>query len=511
MRSAPSGRTWADLHSRLAALVAFLAAALAVACLGSVPGIVGAAGDFSAVDSRWVGWVGVGVLLAVLAAVGVFLGARRVGPGAALAAGAGCAAVGLALGQDVASDLQLVLAPAWLGVAVGCLIAGGSALMWELPRRQSGLALTGWLLPLAAGWPLVEWARQRAVGTGGEPLTIHVPAWLLLPVVAVVAAWGVVDLLAAPARPRWVPPPLWWDTAWVGLGLMAAVGATAMMLLGFAEGASVLWLRPIVVAVVVAAAAGVVAVGLSIPDRESLQAYVAVVAALVCAPSCVQLLLVWSGSGRGARSDGVAALAVAGCGCLGTAVGLVRPRSAVVLGLAVVALGAAAGWMMPTGRWPAVAAAAVLLLGTGAALAGGVRLACRDLLGLGFVVTGGLVGLLFGLVVTAPLGWALTGALPVDRAGLQTVGRVVLGCTVAVAVMAAALLAAMRSTARSAASAQRAARDEIARRSVARSDEGAFSTKCRSAPCRSSSPTRSSASRSSSAVSSAWEAVARYR
>lgn len=437
---APFGRGLGGLHRGVAPLVAFLASALAVTCLGSVPGLVSAARGVPLVDARWVGWVGVAVLLAVLVAFAVVLAALHVGPGAALAAGAGCAVVGLVLGRDIASDLQLALAPLWLGAAVGCLLAGGASLAWELPRRTAGQALAGWLVPLAAGWPLATWAFQHSAGGGGS-LSIHVAAPLLVPVGFVVAAWGVVDLLTGPTGPRWRPSPVVSDTAWVGLGLLAAVGATVLMLLGFAGRTPDHWLRPLVVAAIAVVAGGFALVGRLLLDRDVRRGYVAVLAALVCAPSCIQLLMGWVASGTG--GPGVAAALIpAGGGCLGAGLGIWHPHSWAVGGVAAVALGAAGGWVLPDDRWLVVPAAVVLLFGTGAALAAGVRLSCRDPLSLGFVVVAGIAGLLFGLVVAVPLGWALTGAIPVHSPGLLTVGRVVLGCTVAVTVMTGALLAA---------------------------------------------------------------------
>jgi hypothetical protein len=99
------------------------------------------------------------------------------------------------------------------------------------------------------------------------------------------------------------------------------------------------------------------------------------------------------------------------------------------------ALAAAAGWAMPSSQWLMTAAAAPFAAGLAASVAGGLRLAAANRMGLRYVATAGLTGLLFGLLSAGPLTWSLgagvTGPFPAARDG----GRVLLGLTFAVLVL----------------------------------------------------------------------------
>ncbi len=425
------------LRRWLAVPIAFLASCLAVVSATSLPDVLVSVAPLSDVDARFAGWAGVGMLGCLGAASLALLFGPRLGAGPPLSVGAAASVFGLALGRDVVDDLQLSLALVTLGLAVGGLSAGAVCMTLELPRRWRGWVLAGWGLPLVAAWPLVAWLALHDDAGEALRITLEPSVWVLSPVSAVVVLWGVLTMLLEPARVSAAGGMGAWETAWSALLVVASLAALLAMLLGFAPEISLEWLRPLVIVVAGALVVGFGLVSFVVPSTYARTGYVAVTTVAVCLPVCAQLLIVVADAGQ-TRTTWVAVLVLVAAAALGFAAGWLRPSVGVVAGPLVMAAAAAGGWVMPTTSWPMVAAAGPLMFGAGLAWGAGLRLASTDPMGMRFVAMAAVTGLVFGLVVVAPLGWALGGAVPAEVADVRAAGRVFLGLTFAAAVLAAA-------------------------------------------------------------------------
>nr|MDQ3307137.1 hypothetical protein [Actinomycetota bacterium] len=215
----------------LAPPVALLASCLALVCLTSVPDVVTDLEPLSAANERFVGWAGVGLIVALaVAALGV-LTAPRVGPGPALSLGAAAAVFGLALGSDIVDDLQAGLAFCLLGLAVGGLLSGAACMSLELDGRWRSASLIAWVVPLAAGWPMLTWVALHDAEIETGRIALHPSVWVLAPVSAVLVLWSVLSMLIEPVRVRRASEAAW-ESAWSSLLAVCGVTALLIMVLG---------------------------------------------------------------------------------------------------------------------------------------------------------------------------------------------------------------------------------------------------------------------------------------
>ncbi len=424
----------------LAPPVAFLASCLALICLTSVPDVLTDLEELATANERFAGWAGLGLLLGLALAAVALLTAPYSGPGPALSVGAAAAVFGLALGSEVIDDLQAGLAFCVLGLAVGGLLAGAASMPLELPGWSRAATLVAWVTPLAAGWPLLTWVALHDPSVEGARLVTHPSVWALAPVSAVLVLWSALSMLIEPPRAGAGGGVESWETVWSGLLAVGGASGLLVMLLGFESDVSRSWLRPLVifgVAVVVVALAAVI---LALPSVSTRIAAAGVTVTGLCVPSCVQLAMVISDAGKERVGWQVVSILVA-AGLAGVALGWAFADRAVAPALLVVAGAAAGSWVMPDGPWLMTASIAPMLLGAGAALAAGVRLAGADAMSWRFVAMLVVTVVMVGVTISIPLGWSLAGAVAANVDDARAAARVFVGLTFAAAVMAAAYVA----------------------------------------------------------------------
>ncbi|MEJ7774300.1 MAG: hypothetical protein WKF72_05760 [Nocardioidaceae bacterium] len=426
----------------LAPPVALLASCLALVCLTSVPDVVTDLEPLSAANERFVGWAGVGLIVALaVAAVGV-LTAPRVGPGPALSLGAAAAVFGLALGSDIVDDLQAGLAFCLLGLAVGGLVSGAACMSLELDGRWRSASLIAWVVPLAAGWPMVTWVALHDAEIETGRIALHPSVWVLAPVSAVLVLWSVLSMLIEPVRVRRASEAAW-ESAWSSLLTVCGVTALLIMVLGFDPEISAAWLRPLVIVVTAALVVALVGVVTTIPTANARMGYVCVAVTGLCLPTCLQLAVVVSDAGQARVGWPVPAL-LALMGVVGVSVGWMLADRVVWPAFIVVAGAAAGSWVMADGPWVMFASAAPLTLGAGAAIAAGIRLSSSGAMELRYAAMTVVGVIMIGVAISIPLGWSLGGAVASNVDDARAAGRVLFGLTFAAAVLAAGYTATLR-------------------------------------------------------------------
>ena len=435
MAPTPAAERGERVRRLLSPAVALVSAGLALCCLVTVPDIVAGHRALAVLDGRLPGWAGLSVVVAVAVAALSLLCCGRLGSSAPLALGAAAALLGSALSADISSSPQLVLAMLTLAVAIGALVAAVLCMLEELPPVWARASLVGWLVPMAGGWALLGWSGVQGRGAATR-FGVHPPGWALALAVLLLLLWAIMTLLLEPVRPP-SPSGVGWENAWAALGtLVVGVGSIAM-LVGFQRDVSASWVRPVVVLASAVTFGALVVCGRLVPLPRARPALIAVVAALLAGPSCLHLLILVSWQATGPLSPWLGVV-FALAGLVGCWFGWRHAELAVSAGLVVMALAAAAGWLMPANPWLMCLAATPFAAGIAAACGGGVRLAAASRMALRYVGTAGLAALLLGLLSAAPLAWALGAPLLGRPTAVRDGGRVLLGLTFALTVLAAA-------------------------------------------------------------------------
>jgi len=427
-----------QIRSGSAPLVALTGSSLALCCLVTVPDLALGWPALGLLSRDLAGWAGLGVVVAVVVAAFCLAVSSRIGAGLPLALGAVAAVVGLALSRDITSGAQLVLAMQCLAVAVGALFVSGLCMVDELAARWSRAAFVAWSAPFAGGWGLLGWLTLRARSIDRTAVGLHPPSWTLALAAATLVLWAVLTQLIDPPR-RERPAAAGWESCWAALGTLVVGASSLVMLVAFQPAHTAYWVRPVVLLATVVGLVGLGLCGWLVPDPAVRSAYVGVVVALLCGPTCLHLLLLVS-SRSSAPLSWLVAAALAAAGLLGCWIGWRWAQRAVGFGLLLLALGTAAGWVMPAAQGSMLAAAAPTALGVACAAAAGWRLAARSPMGLRYVSMAGLAALLFGLVAALPITWALGAELTARVADARAGGRVLLGLTFALAVLGAAVV-----------------------------------------------------------------------
>jgi hypothetical protein len=428
---------WAErIRCRLAPAVALLAAVIGASCMLSIVGVARSHLALSAVDDRFVGWVGIGAAIAVAAAAVTLLAADRLGSGPFLALGAVAAVVGLSLGRHVDGREQLTLAIVVCGLAVGALLGGGFAVTTTLPTEWARAALTAWGLPLVVASPLLT----RAIGdqrTGELPnLVVHPQSGILAGVTLLLVSWGVLTMLVEPV-PLPTPASGSWEDPWSALLLLCAVAVLLTTLLGFDPQISLVWLRPVVVVATAAVVTGWAVAGFLLPDLHVRLAYIAVSVVAWVVPATAAFAVSVADRGRGAVGWPIILLliiaAVAGAG-----LGVRGLFGVIPAGLAIMAAAAAAAWVMSDEPWVMVAAVGPLIALATAVVVTGLRIVGPDVHASRLVALAVIGSLVLGQVVAVPLDWAMLGAVPDTLGATMASGRLDAGLTVALTSLAAA-------------------------------------------------------------------------
>ncbi len=395
---------WAErLRCRLAPAVAFLAAVAGGSCTLSIVGVARSHRALSAVDDRFVGWVGIGAAIAVAAAAVTLLAADRVGSGPFLALGAVAGVVGLSLGRHVDGREQLTLAIVVCGLAVGALLGGGFAVTSSLPNVWARAVLTAWALPLVVAWPLLT----RAIGdrrTGELPdLVVQPPTWILAAVTLVLVSWGVFTMLVEPVPVPTTSASGSWEDPWSALLLLCAVAVLLTTLLGFDPQISLVWLRPVVVVATAVVVTGWAAAGLLLPDLQVRLAYVAVSVVAWVVPATAAFAVSVADRGRGAVGWPIISLLVVAA-LVGAGLG-VRGRFGIIpAGLAIMSAAAGAAWVMSDQPWVMVAAIGPLVALATAVLVSGLRIVGGDAQASRLVAIAVIGSLVVGTNRRGPLG-----------------------------------------------------------------------------------------------------------
>lgn len=418
----------------VAPVVALLAASLGIYCATSLVSMLDQLTALDAISGRFVGWLGLGWLLAVLAMLAALLLDRWVGAGPAVAVGALAAVAGLMLGRDVSSTADLAWAAAVLGIAAGGLVGGAASVGFELAPAGARRAVVAWVLPVVAGGAVQAWVVARDE-TPGVHLAPEAALWLLIPLAAVLVLWGAWSLVAAPVSS--VEAVGGFRDAWLSLVLTQVVLYVVVMLIGFDSHLRLYWLRPVVIIASSLALAVWLMVSVLLPNAAAKIAFLSVSFVAASVPAVEQLLFVVARTGESARV-GVAALPVlVVAAVVGGGIGLVLRRRAVIGGLVVVALGCAGAWLVrgESAGWLVVLA---LLAGAGCAVAvGGLIVAMESPATLRLVAFASLSALVVGTGIAVPLGWALIGDLPTGHREAVATSRVLAGLVYSLAVLLA--------------------------------------------------------------------------
>ncbi len=418
----------------LSPLIALAASALAMTCTVSLLDVLGQVNELAATSHRFAGWVALGSVLTMASMTVAVALSRHLGSGPSLSLGAAAAVFGLALGHQVLDDRQIALAFSILGVSVGCLLGGGVGLMFELPLPLARLSLVAWALPLMAVWPVQAWFVLHH-SPEALRLTLHPSVWLLAPVAAGIVFWSVATMLLEP--PQAARTFDGWQDAWSALVLVFAVVGLVAMLLGFALDIRPYWLRPFVLMAAVLAVSGWALAAKLTPSPLSRLAMVSVSFVAASVPALVQLLLRVADAGQSRVSSGVVGVLVVAV-VVGTVLGRLRPWSTLAPGFLMMAAAAAGAWVTPGDPWWMVASMAPFAAAGTAVFVGGLTLATESPAGLGLVAVAAVGALTLGLLLAAPLGWALTGDVPLSVDDARAAGRVMLGIVVATALPLAA-------------------------------------------------------------------------
>lgn len=421
-----------------APVVAFVASSLLLCCLVTVPDLAAGWDGLESVDPRLPGWAGLALIVALAVAVASVATCGRLGSGPPLALGAATAVLGLALTRDVTSSAQLVLGLLVQAIAIGALFASGLCMIEELRPRLARAACLGWLLPWTGGWALLGWFALRDRAPHQTRLGVHPPVWVMAVAGGVLMVWAILTLLLEPHRPTG-PSGAGFENAWAALAVLVVASGTLVMLVGFQPDSAVFWVRPVVLLGNGLVLCGFALCGWLVPGSANRASYAAVVAASFVGPSCLHALILVSSTGSGPVT-GWLAVVFAVSGAVGVFAGWRWPRVFLAGGLVIVVLTTAGGWVMPSNAWAMCAAVAPFGLGVAAACAAGLRLSAARRMSLRLVSFAGLVAMLLGLLLAAPLTWALGADLTAGTDGARAGGRVLLGLSFALVVVAAAVV-----------------------------------------------------------------------
>jgi hypothetical protein len=416
-----------------AAPVVLLASVLGASCLLNVVVVARSLLVLSAMDARFVGWVGLGAFLAIGLAAVALLSADRIGSGPFLAVGAVAGVFGLSLGHHVNGGEQLTLAVLVCGLAVGCLLGGAAAVSSTLPRPWAEASVVAWTGPLVVAWPLLTLAIGHA-----DPfpdLVAHPPVWVLAVVTVLVVSWGVLTMLVEP-----LPEPrragAHWEEPWWAVLLVCAAAILLATLLGFDPQISLVWLRPIVITATAVVVAGWGVAALVIRDQSVRLGYVAVSAVAWILPATAGFAVDVAAS-HGGPGWPITVLFIA-LAAVGAAVGSRGTSAVVPIGFALIATAAVGTWVMSDEPWVMFAAVGPLVgLGT-AVLVTGMRVVGSDPYAVRLVAMALISSLVLGAVVAIPLDWAMLGDVPGNPGDAFASGRLDAGLAVAVASLAAA-------------------------------------------------------------------------
>lgn len=428
-----------SIRGLLAPGIALLASSLLLCCLVTVPDLAAGHGGLAAVDPRLPGWAGLAFVVALAVAAVSVATCGRLGSGPPMALGAAGGVLGLALTRDVTSSAQLVFGLLVQATAVGALFGSGIAMIEELRPRVARATWLAWLMPWTGGWALLGWFALRDRVPHQSRLGVHPPGWLMAVAGGLLMAWAVLTLLLEPHRPVG-PATAGWENTWAALAVLVVASGTLVMLVGFQPDPTVFWVRPVALLGTGLAVCGFVACGWLVPDAGTRAAYAAVVAVTFVGPSCLHALLLASSEASGPLTAWLAVV-FAVAGMAGVVAGWRWARVFVVGGPVISAAAAVGGWAMPANAWVMCAAAAPLAFGVATTGAAGLRLSAVSRMSLRLVSLAGLAAMLLGLLLAAPLTWALGAALTEQTAGARAGGRVLLGLAFALLVVVAAVIA----------------------------------------------------------------------
>lgn len=420
----------------LAPPVALLASALGISCLLSVVGVLRSLPELSALDARFVGWVGLGATACLAVVAVALLVVERAGAGPALSLGAVAAVFGLSLGHRVAGHEQLTLAALVGGLAAGALLGGGIGMTSALPRGWARAAVTAWAIPLVAAWPAVTWLLPDRDVSRLPDVVVHPAAWVLAGTTVVIVAWGLMTMLVEPVGPT-VVPTVSREDVWSALLLLSAVAVLLTTLLGFDPQIALLWLRPVVIVAAAAVLVGWALITFLLATLTDRIAYVAVSAVAWLVPATITFAAGVADSGQTPVSWPVASL-LASAAAVGALLGSRGLLAVVPLGCAVVAGAAAGAWVMSDRPWVALAAAAPLVAAATAVTVTALHLVVPDARASRLVGLAAICALVLGEIVTIPLSWALLGQVPAGVDDMMAAGRLYAGLTVAAMSLAAA-------------------------------------------------------------------------
>jgi hypothetical protein len=405
------------------------------------------------VNERWVGWAGLAAVVAVGAGGLAAAGAARLGAAPGLAFGAAAAVFGLALGDEIGTDVEVGLTLVTLGLAFGALVVGGGLVVLGLPGRLRRWTAVAWALPLLLGWLPATWVTLHNPDEAG--LALHPPVVLLAAVTGLVVLWSSVSVLmlehvdgvggarsgheaGRSDRAAGAEAEADWSSPWFVLLAVGVVPGLMLMVLGFDPDVPGPWARASSLLTAAVVALGLASVARWLPHPVPQAAYLGIVTVLTLVPTALQLALVTTDAGE-ARVTLLGVLTLVGLGVAGAGAGYLRPEGALPLGLLVAAGGAAGAWVLPDTQWPMIAGAGFVVAGAAATLVAGARLMVANATAWRFVTCAALVALIVGMSAQVPMSWALGGAAADAVGDARAAGRIALGIVFVAAVLAAAV------------------------------------------------------------------------
>jgi hypothetical protein len=423
------------VRRQFAPVVAAVACSLAVLCTTSLAALLTRPGHLPGLSDEFVGLLALAATLTLATALAGLLVARHVGAGLPLMVGAASAAIALVVGDDLIDTSDLLVAAIVSGLAAGGLVGGAASLPFELPWPAARLTTVAWVFPLVVGWPVQAWAALTADAAAPRLVVPH-PHGLAFLGVAIVAVFGAQSLMVQPSQAR--SDSSGWRDAWLALVGALVVLCLLAILVGVDASLHLFWLRPVVLVATALALAIWVLVTMLVPTPAAKIAFLAVsfVGASV-APS-VQLLVVADAFGPGSSGSVGSAIVVIAAGAGGTVIGYRRPRQGVVIGLCAVAAMAFLAWPGYGSGWVSTTVLAMLIGAAAATAAGGFALGLESEAALRLVSFGFVSGLVTGLLLAIPLGWALIGDLALTPDSSRANARVFLGLVFSAAVLVAA-------------------------------------------------------------------------
>jgi hypothetical protein len=432
----PEPQTAAEyVRQASAPAVAFAATSLALACTATPAGVLHRLLTLHGVSGRFVGSLGLALAMFVGLSAAALVLSRSAGCGPFLCAGAVLAAVGVGLGDVVDDGDQLNLAALVLGSAAGCLTGGAASMPFELPWRPARRVAVCWVVPLVAGWPVIAWLVRADTRISAGLVVPHVSGLAYLAATMVVA-WGVLAVVLTPAQAR--SPSYGWRDAWLAVSSAAGVVTVLAMVLGFDARLRLFWLRPVVLVVASLCVAIWLLVMMLVPSPAAKISYLAATLTGAAIPTTTQFLVVADSLASSTSALPVRIGAVLVAAAVGLVAGWRHPRRSVIAGLLAVSLIAVLAWFGFTSAWVSTALTACLVAAAVAVVAGAMALALESEAALRFVSFAFVTGLVVGLLLGVPVGWALVGDLPLTASSSRVFVRVLLGLAFSASVLIAA-------------------------------------------------------------------------